>query len=98
MDALGLAGAEDFLPRSRGLGPVGRPNGSISGTPNGEFNTSINCGSRCSARFQRGTTVSLTATPLAGHVFVNWTGACSGTVPTWDVVITKDTQAQANFK
>jgi len=73
-------------------------NGSISGTPNGEFNTFINCGSSCSAKFQQGTTVSLTAAPLAGHVFVNWTGACSGTVPTCDVVITKDTQAQANFK
>ena len=73
-------------------------NGSITGTPNGEFGTSINCGSGCSAKFTQGTTVSLSATPLAGHVFVNWTGACSGTVPACDVVIAKDTQVQANFK
>jgi uncharacterized repeat protein (TIGR02543 family) len=72
--------------------------GNIAGTPNGEFGTFINCGSSCSAKFTQGTTVSLTATPLAGHVFVNWTGACSGTVPACDVVMTKDTQAQANFK
>ncbi|HLK65797.1 MAG TPA: hypothetical protein VKU19_20310 [Bryobacteraceae bacterium] len=72
--------------------------GTVSGTPNGEFGTFINCGSSCSAKFDQGTTVSLTATPLAGHVFVNWTGACSGTVPTCDVTVSKDTQVQANFK
>jgi uncharacterized repeat protein (TIGR02543 family) len=78
---------------------VGRGgNGSISGTPNGNFGTSINCGSSCSAKYSEGTTVSLTATPLAGHVFVNWTGACSGTLPACNVTIGKDTQVQANFK
>jgi uncharacterized repeat protein (TIGR02543 family) len=78
---------------------VGRGgNGSIAGTPNGAFSTFINCGSSCSAKFPIGTAVTLTATPLAGHVFVNWTGACSGTAPTCTVNITKDTTAQANFK
>jgi hypothetical protein len=73
-------------------------NGSIAGNPNGEFGTSINCGSSCSAKFKQGTTVSLTATPAAGLNFVNWTGACSGTVPTCSVTITQDTKVQANFK
>ena len=78
---------------------VGRGgSGTVTGTPNGEFSTLINCGSSCSAKFQQGTTVSLTATPAAGHVFVNWTGSCSGTVPSCDVTITKDTSVQANFK
>jgi uncharacterized repeat protein (TIGR02543 family) len=73
-------------------------NGSVTGTPNGAFNTSINCGSSCSAKFPQGTAVTLSATPPAGHVFVNWTGSCSGTTPTCIVTINKDTQAQANFK
>ncbi len=73
-------------------------NGSIAGTPNGAFGTFINCGSSCSAKFPVGTAVTLTATPLAGQVFVNWTGACSGTTPTCTLTITKDTTAQANFK
>jgi len=72
--------------------------GTISGTPNGAFGTSIGCGSSCSAKFPVNTAVTLTATPLAGHTFVNWTGACSGTAPTCTLVITKDTTAQANFK
>jgi len=72
--------------------------GTITGTPQGAFNTSINCGSSCSAKFPQGTSVTLTATPAAGVKFVNWTGACSGTTPTCTLTIAKDTQAQANFK
>ena len=72
--------------------------GSIAGTPNGAFGTFIDCGSSCSAKFPMGAAVTLTATPLAGHVFVNWTGSCSGTAPTCTVTIAKDTTAQANFK
>jgi hypothetical protein len=78
---------------------VGRGgNGTIAGSPNGAFGTFINCGSSCSAKFPEDTAVTLTATPLAGHAFVNWTGACSGTASTCTVIITKDTTAQANFK
>jgi hypothetical protein len=73
-------------------------NGTITGTPQGAFNTSISCGSSCSAKFPQNTVVTLTATPAAGVKFVNWTGACSGTTPTCALTITKDTQAQANFK
>jgi uncharacterized repeat protein (TIGR02543 family) len=72
--------------------------GTVTGTPGGEFGTFIACGSSCSAKFQQGRTVTLTATPPPGHVFVNWTGSCSGTLPSCDVTITKDTQVQANFK
>lgn len=78
---------------------VGRGgSGTVSGTPGGAFGTSISCGSSCSAKFPVNTAITLTATPLAGHVFVNWTGACAGTVPTCTVTITKDSSAQANFK
>ena len=78
---------------------VGRGgNGSIAGTPTGEFGTLINCGSSCSAKFQQGASVTLTATPSAGANFTGWTGACSGLAPTCTVTITADTKVQANFK
>lgn len=73
-------------------------NGTVTGTPQGAFNTLINCGSNCSAKFPQGTVVTLTAAPAAGLTFVNWTGACSGTAPDCTLTISKDTQAQANFK
>lgn len=78
---------------------VGRGgSGSVTGTPNGEFNTSINCGGSCSAKFQQGATVLLTATPAVGASFTGWTGACSGSTLTCTVIITADTKVQANFK
>ncbi|HXB75152.1 MAG TPA: hypothetical protein VNY05_43370 [Candidatus Acidoferrales bacterium] len=73
-------------------------NGVVSGTPNGEFSTFITCGSSCSAKFQQGTTVTLTATPAAGANFTGWSGACAGLAPTCSVTIAADTKVQANFK
>lgn len=78
---------------------VGRGgSGTVTGSPAGVLNTQINCGGSCSAKFLQGTTVTLTATPAPGLNFVNWTGACSGTVPTCNVVINTNTTVQANFK
>ncbi|CAN5158954.1 hypothetical protein BH11PSE11_BH11PSE11_36550 [soil metagenome] len=49
--------------------------GSVSSSPAG-----INCGSSCSANFDAGTSVVLTATPTAGNSFSGWNGGgCSGT-------------------
>jgi hypothetical protein len=39
----------------------------------------IDCGATCSAEFDEGTVVTLTATPAADSVFTGWTGACTGT-------------------
>ena len=73
--------------------------GLVTGTPSGEFGTSINCGSNCSANYQAGTVITLTATPIAPAKFTGWSGACSGTqntcVLTMPALVTK---AQANFK
>jgi hypothetical protein len=73
-------------------------NGTVTGSPQGAFNTLVSCGSSCSAKFPQGAVVTLTATPAAGLNFVNWSGACSGTTPVCTLTISKDTQAQANFK
>ena len=75
---------------------IGRSNpGTVTGLPAGD--KTINCGSVCSAKFSNGTAVTLTATPPAGKTFASWGGACSGTTPTCNVTITKDTSVQANF-
>ncbi len=48
--------------------------GAVSSTPAG-----IDCGATCSAFFDAGTEVTLTATPDAAALFLGWSGACAGT-------------------
>ncbi len=53
----------------------GTGTGTVTSAPAG-----IDCGSNCSAPFEIGQTVVLTATPAAGSTFAGWTeGSCSGT-------------------
>lgn len=47
----------------------------------------IDCGTTCTAGFQSGTVVTLTATPTGTHTFAGWMGACTGT---GDCVVTMD--------
>ncbi|MFM2004777.1 MAG: hypothetical protein RLZZ09_432, partial [Pseudomonadota bacterium] len=47
--------------------------GLITSTPSG-----IDCGSACTAAFQTGTNITLTANPGEGSVFTGWSGACAG--------------------
>ncbi len=53
---------------------VGQGQGLVESSPPG-----IACGTSCGARFVRGTTVVLRASPAAGSRFARWAGACSGT-------------------
>jgi hypothetical protein len=48
--------------------------GTVTSSPAG-----INCPGSCSASFQQGTALTLTATPTDGSNFAGWTGPCSGT-------------------
>lgn len=64
---------------------TGTGSGSVSSVPAG-----IDCGTTCTAGFDRGTVVMLTATPASGSSFVDWIGAgCTGAGST--CVVTMDT-------
>ena len=52
---------------------AGAGSGSIASSPAG-----IACGATCQASFSYGTSVTLTATPVAGSSFTGWSGACTG--------------------
>ena len=57
---------------SLNVGRIG--SGTVTSNPAG-----INCGSTCSASFDSGTNVTLSATPSSGWNFSGWSGACTGT-------------------
>ena len=57
----------------------------------------INCGQTCSAGFDPGTTVALTAIANSGFVFNGWSGACSGT-ESCTIPLTAAASVTANFK
>jgi hypothetical protein len=52
----------------------GTGSGTVTSSPSG-----INCGSTCSAGYDGGTVVTLTATPSGSDTFAGWGGACAGT-------------------
>jgi hypothetical protein len=52
----------------------GTGTGTVASSPSG-----ISCGTTCSASFDSGTVVNLTATPDSGSTFAGWSGACTGT-------------------
>ena len=67
----------------------GTGNGTVTSNPAG-----INCGSTCSATFNSGTVITLTATPAAGSTFVGWSGTgCSGAI-----TLTSSTTCTATFQ
>ena len=53
---------------------TGAGSGTVTSSPVG-----INCGATCSASFNNGTSVTLTATPDAGSTFNGWSGDGTGT-------------------
>jgi hypothetical protein len=69
--------------RQLSMGKDGSGGGTVTSDPAG-----INCGYACSAEFDYGTLVTLTAVADTGSTFTGWGGACSGT---GDCVVTMDT-------
>jgi uncharacterized repeat protein (TIGR02543 family) len=66
-------------------------NGSITSTPMG-----INCGSTCSASFNSGTSVTLSAVADANYTFTGWSGDCSG-METCSLTMSANKTVSANF-
>ncbi len=61
-------------PQTLTVSKGGEGSGTVTSAPAG-----IDCGSTCSASFESGAVVTLTATPASGSTFSGWSGACSGT-------------------
>ena len=66
--------------------------GTVNSSPAG-----IHCGSSCSAGFNQDASVTLTASPEAGQVFSNWSGACSGNAATCTLTMNAAKSVTANF-
>ncbi len=66
--------------------------GSVTSSPAG-----IDCGSDCAHDFSDGESVTLTASPDAGQLFIGWSGACSGT-NSCEVSMTQARSVTANFQ
>jgi phospholipase C len=69
----------------------GTGTGTISSNPRG-----IDCGDTCSASFNAGTQVTLTATPGANSTFAGWQGAC-GETGACVVTLKENTSVSATF-
>jgi serine protease AprX len=70
----------------------GTGTGSVASAPSG-----ISCGTICSASYQSGDSVTLTATPAAGSTFAGWSGDCTGT-GTCTVTMNGDHSVTASFQ
>lgn len=74
----------------------------LAGTGKGAVTTnpsSFTCTTgTCSAQFQQGSSVTLTAAPDSDSTFDGWSGACSGTVQACTVTMTYDKSATSTFK
>jgi hypothetical protein len=74
------------------INKAGNGGGSVTSSPSG-----ITCGSTCSATFNSGTVVNLTAVPVAGSVFSGWNGSgCTGT-NTCTITLNSDMAVTATF-
>ncbi len=75
-----------------GVTLAGTGKGSVVSTPAG-----ISCGQTCSAIFDPGTPVTLTATAATNSSFVGWAGACDGSNPICTVTLSANQQVTATF-
>jgi hypothetical protein len=69
----GCAAAANPVLQSLTVAKTGTGTGTVASSPSG-----INCGTTCSASFNSGTSVGLSATAATGSTFTGWSGACTG--------------------
>ena len=71
---------------------TGTGGGTVTSSPAG-----INCGSGCSALFNSGVSVALTAISNTGSTFTGWSGDCTGTVSPVSVIMDSAKTCTAEF-
>ena len=71
---------------------AGTGGGTVTSSPAG-----INCGSTCTANFNSGTSVALTATPSANSTFAGWSGACTNVSGPCTVTMDQSRSVTATF-
>jgi hypothetical protein len=67
-------------------------NGTVASSPAG-----IECGATCSAKFEEGKTVTLTASPASGYAFSSWSGCTEHVGLTCKVLMSAAKTVKANF-
>ena len=90
-----VAGTEPLAPGTPGtntLSAVVVGSGTVTSSAAG-----IDCGASCSAAFETGTEVTLTASPADIWSFVVWSGDCSGAVAAVPVTVDADKSCTATF-
>ncbi len=80
-------------PRQLSVAKTGTGSGTVTSSPGG-----IDCGAACSASFDHGTSVTLTAAPAAGVDFTGWGGDCTGTASTCTVSMDAARSVTATFE
>ena len=70
----------------------GAGSGTVTSSPSG-----IRCPSNCSASYDTGTEVTLTAAPASGSTFAGWSGDCGGTSQTASVAMESPRSCTATF-
>ena len=71
---------------------VGTGDGTVSSSPSG-----LNCGEVCTASFQKGTIVTLTATPNGNSSFKTWSGDLAGTTNPQSLTMDGDKTVTVTF-
>src|SRR6185312_2148846 len=66
--------------------------GTVASAPAG-----VNCPQTCTANFDSGTQITLTATPANGFSFSGWAGSCSGSTTTCVITATANSSVAATF-
>lgn len=90
----------DFVGAQMSAANVGIPSVTVSKVGNGNVNSSdkfISCGSKCSASYDMNASVTLTASPASGSVFMGWSGACSGVQLSCSVSVNDALNVTATF-
>jgi hypothetical protein len=71
---------------------AGMGSGTVTSSPSG-----IDCGTTCSAAYDSGTVVTLTATPAFGSIFTGWSGCDAGSGTTCTVTMSAARSVTASF-